>query len=247
VNSLKLIIKATKLNKPDIEVVLIRTNRKKTSSIKITHGNCYISAPKSLKLIDIENIINTKYEWISKNISKQKLMPPKRVKKFENNEKIYYLGKKVKLHIHKGANNSIKLLNTNLYIVYKYSNIKTNYTEHKPQIKRMLEEWYKKKALLLFTSKTLKISNKLNLNVNQIIVKKYKRTWGKCSYNGNIFYNWQLIQANENIIDYVVAHEVCHLIHMNHSKDFWESLKQLDSNYIQKIEWLKNNSNLLEW
>ena len=121
------------------------------------------------------------------------------------------------------------------------------YIVKKNKTKEIIEDWYKKEALKLFTKKTHKITNELNLIVNEIFVKKYKRTWGKCSYDGNIFYNWQLIQANETIIDYVIAHEVCHLIHMNHSKDFWNSVKILDNNYKQNIEWLKNNSNLLEW
>jgi hypothetical protein len=247
VNNNNKIILASKLNNPDIKVILIKTDRKKSSSIKIEKGKCYISVPKTLNLKEIQKIINNKYTWISKNITRQRLMPSKIVKKFENKDKILYLGKKVKLAIKKGSCSKIELIDGNLFIEHRYFSTKSNGIYAKNKTKEIIEDWYKKEALKLFTKKTHKITNELNLIVNEIFVKKYKRTWGKCSYNGNIFYNWQLIQANETIIDYVIAHEVCHLIHMNHSKDFWNSVKILDNNYKQNIEWLKNNSNLLEW
>lgn len=245
-NNNKILIASNGKNQK-IKVIVIRTKRRKTSSIKVIDAKVYISVPKNLKNTEIQTVINDKYNWIAKNVSKQKLTLPKREIRYENGEIFYYLGNKIKLVVKEGSVNKIKLKDNLFFIEYKCLRTKSDFPYVVKQTKKILEEWYKKEALNLFTIKTRIITNKLNLNVNEILVKKYKRTWGKCSYKGNIYYNWKLLQAHEYIIDYVVAHEVCHLIQMNHSKKFWSSVKEIDINYKEKIEWLKNNSNLLEW
>lgn len=79
-----------------------------------------------------------------------------------------------------------------------------------------------------------------------IIVKTYKARWGSCYSDGRISFNWKLIMAATWVIDYVVVHELCHLIHHNHSANFWRLVEQYYPSYKQAKEWLKQNGQLLK-
>jgi hypothetical protein len=76
-------------------------------------------------------------------------------------------------------------------------------------------------------------------------VKAYKRRWGSCSSSGELSYNWRLVIAPAAVVDYVVAHEVAHLLEHNHSPDFWRIVKGLMPNYRVQQAWLNKNGGTL--
>ena len=78
-----------------------------------------------------------------------------------------------------------------------------------------------------------------------ILVKNYKSRWGTCFGDGRIYYNWKLILAPEGIMEYVVAHELCHLKVPNHSKRFWEFLETEIPDWKARRRWLKINGHAL--
>ena len=81
--------------------------------------------------------------------------------------------------------------------------------------------------------------------INRIVIKEQKKRWGSCSSKGNLNFNWKLIFAPPEIIDYVVVHEMCHLKHMNHSKDFWWEVEQILPDYKERRKWLMEHGGSL--
>ncbi len=81
--------------------------------------------------------------------------------------------------------------------------------------------------------------------IKTVRIKDTKSRWGSCSKDGNMSFSWRLIFAPYEAIDYVVAHEVAHLIHMNHSRNFWKLCKELSLNYQSGKHWIKANGNSL--
>ncbi len=75
----------------------------------------------------------------------------------------------------------------------------------------------------------------------RIIVREQKTRWGSCSSKHNINLNWKLIMMPEEILNYVVVHELAHLKQMNHSKAFWEEVEKVLPDYKKQKEWLKQN------
>ena len=75
-----------------------------------------------------------------------------------------------------------------------------------------------------------------------IRIKKYKSKWGSCSYNGNISYSWPIIMSPIKIIDYLVVHELCHLIEHNHSNLFWQKVQNYVPDYMFRKKYLNLNS-----
>ncbi|MCK5374232.1 MAG: M48 family metallopeptidase [Alphaproteobacteria bacterium] len=82
-------------------------------------------------------------------------------------------------------------------------------------------------------------------SVKSVTIRDTKSRWGSCSQDANMSFSWRLIFAPYSAIDYVVAHEVSHLIHMDHSPAFWEVCKSLSCDYKNGKRWMKENGNSL--
>lgn len=80
---------------------------------------------------------------------------------------------------------------------------------------------------------------------SSIRVADQKTRWGSCSSNGVLSFNWRLMLAPPRVLDYVVVHELCHLTHMNHSKNFWSMVESVYPNYKEYENWLKENGHKL--
>lgn len=106
---------------------------------------------------------------------------------------------------------------------------------------QLLENFLRKEAKKTITMYTDKLSKELGVSYNRIAIRDQKSRWGSCSSKKNLNFNWRLILAPIEILEYVVAHEVAHLKHMNHSKYFWDTVEQLDSNYKDSVIWLQKN------
>lgn len=106
--------------------------------------------------------------------------------------------------------------------------------------------WYKAKALSEITNRAFYYSNKYGFEFSKIKISNAKTRWGSCSHKGNIYINWTLIMAPEDILDYVIIHELVHLEIPNHSKAFWNRLEIIYPNFIEAKKWLRDNANLLK-
>lgn len=81
----------------------------------------------------------------------------------------------------------------------------------------------------------------LGVEYNRIRIADQKTRWGSCSSTGTISYNWHLVLLPDAILDYVVVHELCHRLQMNHSKEFWKLVEQVLPDYRTRRKWLKDN------
>lgn len=85
----------------------------------------------------------------------------------------------------------------------------------------------------------------ISKTIHSVGVRDTKSRWGSCSHKGELSFSWRLIFAPYDAIDYVVAHEVAHLVHMDHSKDFWTLCQSLSCNFTEGKYWMKNHGNTL--
>lgn len=80
---------------------------------------------------------------------------------------------------------------------------------------------------------------------SSIRIGDQKTRWGSCSSNKTLSFSWRLMLAPPRVLDYVVIHEICHLTHMNHSKEFWALVASIDPDYKEHRKWLKDNGDKL--
>jgi len=81
----------------------------------------------------------------------------------------------------------------------------------------------------------------IGVGYRRISIKAQRTRWGSCSRLGHLNFNWRLILAPQEVLDYVVIHELCHLIEMNHSKQFWKHVSQWCPEHKERRRWLKEN------
>ena len=210
--------------------------------IQVKDGLVEVRAPFKIEQKEIDSFVLQKMGWIKKKLSLQKSIKKLIRKKFKNEENFQFLGKDLKLKITISENKKSYIDDKFIYLVL--NNNKENFKE---KIKEKLETLFRETAKDVFKNKTLNESKKIKVTPKKIIVRSYKRRWGSCSHKKDISYNWKLIMAPEKIIRYVVIHELCHLVHFNHSRDFWKSVEKIIPDYKSSKEWLKLNQHLLDW
>ena len=108
------------------------------------------------------------------------------------------------------------------------------------QIRQLLSRWYQQQALSILTDKTRLLTQSMGLVCTQVSIKATRSKWGHCTSRGAIQYNWQILLAPEAIVDYLVAHEVSHLRHHNHSADFWALVASVCPTFKADRAWLKS-------
>ena len=81
----------------------------------------------------------------------------------------------------------------------------------------------------------------MGVSDGSITVREQKTRWGSCSAKGNLNFNWKLVLMPEEILDYVVVHELAHRLQMNHSTEFWDEVEKILPDYRKRRQWLKEN------
>jgi len=112
-------------------------------------------------------------------------------------------------------------------------------TDRDTFIRDSLRHWYNDHAAIRLKEKTNRFAKIIGVKPKSVTVKDYKTRWGSCSSKGDVSFNWRIIMTPHQIIDYVVIHELCHLLEHNHSPKYWRLLERHIPDYLEKRDWLK--------
>lgn len=215
-----------------LEFQIIRTQRRRTTNeILIEYGNVSVRTSTSTSLKEIESLVSKKAKWILQKIKEQD-NPDAIIKvpNYQNNSTLPYLGKNYRLRII-GYDSNLLSFSNNEFIIY------TN----RKNVKRIYEQWLFGMAYPIITPLIAKYSKLLNVSPKKILLKKLKSRWGSATHRNIINLNIHLLKAPLHVIEYVVLHELSHLIERNHSKRFWQIVSENMNDYKSKIRWLKVN------
>lgn len=97
----------------------------------------------------------------------------------------------------------------------------------------------------IFTHKTAYYASIMHVTYGRISIREQRTRWGSCSSAGNLNYNWRLIFAPEDVLDYIVVHELAHRREMNHSKAFYDIVESILPDYKKSRKWLRENGQSL--
>lgn len=190
-----------------------------------------VLAPKGTTDSTIELFVEKKKFWLFEKINHSpKFGEPKPETPFISGKAIPYLGKNYKLDVIKEPMEGITFKGK---FLLSQQNLQ--------QGKAILEQWYKQKAKERITPLVERYANQLGVAYNDILISDLQYRWGSCTLKGNLNFNWRLIKVPQFVINYVVIHELAHLIELNHSERFWNIVKVQMPNYLEAKEWLRLN------
>jgi predicted metal-dependent hydrolase len=112
-------------------------------------------------------------------------------------------------------------------------------------LKQVLENFYRTRAREFLSDRVDHYADKMGVPYKQIELRNQRTLWGSCSTTGTLSFNWRLVMAPPEVADYVVVHELAHLIEANHNSEFWRIVGEYDQNYKQHADWLEANSTRL--
>ncbi len=229
----------------DISYTVVR-KKGITSSISISVSGdkgVVVRAPFWMTRGMINNFVQEKASWIHKNT--KRLHQNKTVKQYINGEKHLYFGKEYPLEVIFNSTNSrckIEIIDERIRVELSEKVPSENISN---KIKDALLYWYLEKGIEAITEKVNYFSNKMNVNYQRIDLKKVTTIWGSCSPSNKLSFNRKLVMAPHEVVDYVVIHEVAHLVHRNHGQEFWKMVESYDKEYKTHRKWLKVNHQLL--
>jgi predicted metal-dependent hydrolase len=202
-----------------------------------------LRVPFNKPVLEIEGIIRKKIRWILEKQRRQKEKAKERgvVKPtFLPHSTLPYLGKNYKLKTIVGRDKDTIQFVDDEFIV----NLKGNYNdeENKKIVKSLYENWILEQGKVIFEEKIKKFSRRIRVYPRKISIKNLKNRWGSLTKNATIVLNVNLTKVPENIIDYIIIHELCHLIIHGHSHKFWFLLHKYVPDYKDKVEWLATNT-----
>jgi len=156
---------------------------------------------------------------------------------FEDGSDLPILGQDRRIHIFYDE----ALRTTSINLKFKELIVTTNKEDPTARIERALKRIAKKELTALAQQKAEEIGE----TIEKISVRDTKSRWGSCSSDGNLSFSWRLLFAPEEAFDYVVAHEVAHLVHMDHSRSFWKLCRSLSDNFIEGQYWMREHGHEL--
>ncbi len=197
----------------DCEIV---RSRRKTVAIQIyPDKRIELKVPLLCNIDNVEPFLEKHYRWIFKRLDAP--IPLKtEPKRYVDGELHYFLGRQYPLKIIISPENNVTLQDDTLTVYAKY--------DVQELIETLLEKWYLSQARRVFQEISIplmKQMEKYNVFPKSFTIKKMKTRWGSCSSKGSISLNLDLIKLPEQCIKEVILHELCHLVHFNHSKEFY--------------------------
>lgn len=222
----------------------IEYKKRKTFAIEIIPPNkIKVKSPRGISKSKIEELVHSKANWIIKKLEEFKDIEHMQIeRRFVDGEIFMYLGKEYILKITQNKN----LKKAEVSICNEFIHVKTPKIEIEI-IKKIMIEWYKIECDKKIRERIEVYGQKLGEMPRIIKVKEQKRRWGTCTSRRDVLFNWKCIMAPIDVIDYIVVHELCHLVHMNHSANFWSLVKSNFPHYEEKKQWLRKNGIKMEF
>lgn len=191
-------------------------SRRKTVAIQIyPDKRIELKVPLLYNINNVEPFLEKHYRWIFKRLDAP-IISKHDTKRFVSGELHYFLGKQYPLLITISPDNNVAFLDNTLMVYAKY--------DIPELIETLLERWYLSQARRIFheiSIPLMKQMEKYNVFPKSFTIKKMRTRWGSCSSKGSISLNLDLIKLPEQCIKEVILHELCHLVHFNHSKEFY--------------------------
>ena len=212
---------------------------RKRKTVKITvepPDRVLVTAPAGLPNRVVVDHVQRKAHWIVEKLTcfGEMGLPPSR--RFVDDEIFMYLGRDYSLRV------NLNVLAKRSSVVLTSGELLVDTPDRRPEvIHGALSTWYRRRAMEKIEERVQSYQHCFTIRPLDVKVKEQKKRWGSCTGSDKLLFNWRCIMASAPVLDYIVVHEMCHMVHKNHSPLFWNMVASILPDYKSSREWLKVN------
>lgn len=222
----------------EIHIDQLIRSRRRTVTLEIDrHGKLTVRAPLRMRKADIQRLVSSKAAWIEahQTTARTRLTqnPPPC---FVPGELFWYLGERYPLQI---------VLSQQSALTFQGAFYMS--ASAQPRARQVFVDWYRQAARQVISQKLVLFASQHGFRYHALRITSARTRWGSCSTKGNLSFSWRLVMTPQTAIDYVVLHELVHLVEPNHSPRFWAQVAQIMPAYQEQRHWLRQNGHLFNF
>ncbi len=223
----------------ELEYTVIRSAKRRKLTITVERDcSVVVHAPVGISEEKIQKIVESKRQWIYEKTGhpqKYRGLPHPPGKELVSGESALYLGRQYRIEVVKKGLAEVRF--TQRFLIPAVQEGKR---------RDALKEWYIDKAKEKIIPRVKLHARELGVDVAGVRIVDNRYRWGSCTLKDNVNFNWRLIKAPMFVIDYVIIHELAHLIEANHTPRFWNIVRTQSPTMDKARAWLKEHGGLLE-
>ncbi len=217
---------------------------RKTLALHVRHQAVEVRVPLRVSRREVEAFVAEHHDWIQARLEAEAKRDAERLR-LENGAMILYKARELTLSFREAHGDGV--YEEDRQLILQGRGLRKSPEQAEQRARKILERHLKKQAEeeLFPRARALAAQMGLGDKLTEVCLRKTKRKWGHCTSGGVLQLNWLIMLAPNAVVDYLIAHEVCHLQHMNHSKQFWALVDSVCPDSKRYVEWLKANEHRL--
>jgi predicted metal-dependent hydrolase len=223
----------------ELSYEIVRSPERKNLTITVERDrSVVVHAPEGTSDSEIQRVIDSKRQWILAKVQHPQKYQTRRHppgKEVVNGESAPYLGKEYRIEITETVSGEIEF--SELFLVPR---------AHQAERREVLRDWYIAQAKKTILPRAVLHAKELGVKFTAARIVDNRYRWGSCTVNSTINFNWRLIKAPMFVIDYVIVHELAHLIEANHTSRFWGIVRTKTPTMEKAKAWLREHGQVLE-
>ena len=226
--------------KERLDYILIRSQRRDVLFKALPEGETRVYAPSCMHLKDVDNMVRLRmtelkamHRRLDQELEQNRLNHPG-----NEGSRICVEGRGLDLHLKKAARTSAVIGDAAMVLSLPEPG-------SDEAVRAAIRQTLSKRALERIRERLSYYAPLIGVEFGRVAIRDQKSRWGSCSAKHNLNFNWKLIMAPPEALDYVVIHELCHLIEFNHSRRFWSLVEKQMPEYEVWKKWLKTHGSEL--
>lgn len=218
-----------------VDYVLVRRRGRRGVGLKVDAAGLTVSAPLSIPVARIEKMVSESESWVLGKLAvwRERQVP---VQRWEEGATVPWLGEPLALRLVPARRAGAQASGGSLVVGVAVPGDEA--------IRRTVVAWYRRSALAHLAHRAFVFSRLAGLAPPRVMISSARSRWGSCNSRREVRLSWRLAKARPALVDYVVCHELAHLRHMNHSREFWAEVERLCPDYRSLREELEANDHL---
>lgn len=223
----------------DLKYEIVRSSRRKKLTITVERDRSIIvHAPESTSDEQVREVVDSKRQWLFEKVNhpqKYQDRPHPPGKEVVDGESVLYLGREYRVEIRETSSGEVE-----------FSKVFSIPKARQGKRREVLKEWYITRAKETVLHRVERYADELGVTYREVKIVDNRYRWGSCTVKDCVNLNWRLIKAPMFVIDYVIVHELAHLLEANHTPRFWNIVRAKVPQGEKAKDWLKEHGQMLE-